>query len=100
MSNKGGRKHLKKLATLRVRKIQRKDTVWSYKASPGPHPAEKSVPLAILIVSPSTAWLSIIFCIIAGVQLLLIPSAPQIKPTLSTEKLIVKSSGLALLEES
>lgn len=48
MGSKGGKKHLKKLAAPRKRKILRKDSVWSVKARAGPHPAKDSVPLLII----------------------------------------------------
>lgn len=49
MAKKGGKKHLKKLAAPRARKILRKDTKWTVKARPGPHPARDSIPILILI---------------------------------------------------
>lgn len=49
MASKGGKKHLKKLAAPRIRKILRKDTKWTVKVRPGPHPARGSIPLLILI---------------------------------------------------
>lgn len=49
MAKKGGKKHLKKLAAPRRRKILRKDTKWTVKVRAGPHPARDSIPLIILI---------------------------------------------------
>ena len=43
------RKHLKRLAAPRVLKIERKTIKWTMKPSPGPHPADKSIPLGLLL---------------------------------------------------
>jgi small subunit ribosomal protein S4e len=42
-------KHLKRLAAPRVMKIKRKESKWTFRSSPGPHPLEGSVPLANLV---------------------------------------------------
>jgi len=49
MAKKGGDKHLKRLSAPITYKIPRKTGVWTIKASPGPHPADRSIPIAILI---------------------------------------------------
>lgn len=40
------KKHLKRLPAPRTWTIARKESVWTYKPRPGPHPADASVPLA------------------------------------------------------
>ena len=42
-------KHMKRLAAPRALRIQRKDRVWTTKASPGPHPLKQSIPLLTLV---------------------------------------------------
>lgn len=49
MGNKGGKKHLKRLATTKKMKIPRKGTVWITRGKPGPHKLKESVPLTIII---------------------------------------------------
>ncbi|HEC94780.1 MAG TPA: 30S ribosomal protein S4e [Thermoplasmatales archaeon] len=43
------RKHLKRLAAPRSMSLERKVAKWTMKPSPGPHPADKSVPLGIVV---------------------------------------------------
>lgn len=45
MAKKSGSKHVKRYAAPRAIKLSRKSNVWTTKASPGPHPAETSLPL-------------------------------------------------------
>jgi len=42
-------KHLKRLAAPRSMQLHRKEFKWTTKASPGPHPLEKSIPLLTLV---------------------------------------------------
>jgi small subunit ribosomal protein S4e len=42
-------KHEKRLAAPRAIQLHRKEKKWSYKASPGPHPHERSIPLAMVV---------------------------------------------------
>lgn len=49
MAKKGGSKKLKRLAAPRTYKIPRKIYKWSVKTMPGPHPAEQSIPVAVLL---------------------------------------------------
>jgi len=42
-------KHLKRLNAPKPLKIHRKEKTWTVRASPGPHPIEKSVPLGLII---------------------------------------------------
>jgi small subunit ribosomal protein S4e len=49
MGNKGRRRHEKRFAASRKRKIRRKEFVWTVKPKPGKHAGEDSVPLLVLI---------------------------------------------------
>ena len=49
MAKKGGSTKLKRLAAPITYKIPRKTGKWVVKASPGPHPSWRSIPIAILI---------------------------------------------------
>jgi small subunit ribosomal protein S4e len=49
MAQKGGSRHLKRLAMPTTMSIPRKEKVWGVKASAGPHPLNRSIPLAILL---------------------------------------------------
>ncbi len=49
VARKGGRRALKRLAAPITYRVPRKTGKWVVKASPGPHPADKSIPLAILL---------------------------------------------------
>ncbi len=49
MGNKGGRRHLKKLAAPRSWNIERKDLVWIAKPRPGPHSLAESMPLTSIL---------------------------------------------------
>ena len=49
MGKKGGPKHLKRLSAPITYKIPRKTGRWAIKTSPGPHPADRSMPIAVLI---------------------------------------------------
>lgn len=42
-------KHLKRLAAPRALRIHRKERVWAVKSAPGPHPLERSIPLALVV---------------------------------------------------
>lgn len=42
-------KHMKRVAAPRALVLRRKEKKWVYKASPGPHPVERSIPLAVLV---------------------------------------------------
>lgn len=42
-------KHQKRLAAPRAIQLHRKEFKWTYKPSPGPHPRERSVPLALVV---------------------------------------------------
>ena len=41
-------KHLKRLAAPKTLKLHRKEYTWTMRASPGPHPLEKSIPLGLV----------------------------------------------------
>ncbi|MBI4416531.1 MAG: 30S ribosomal protein S4e [Euryarchaeota archaeon] len=43
------KKHLKRLPAPRTWKLARKEFVWTYKPRPGPHPAEQSLPIAMVL---------------------------------------------------
>jgi len=43
------KKHLKRLSAPRTWRIERKTAVWATKPSPGPHPADESVPLGNIL---------------------------------------------------
>ena len=43
------KKHLKRLAAPRTWKVERKVQTWTARPSPGPHPLERSIPLASLL---------------------------------------------------
>ncbi|MCS7113290.1 MAG: 30S ribosomal protein S4e [Nitrososphaerota archaeon] len=45
----GGSRHLKRFAAPSVWPIPRKTAIWTVKPSPGPHPADYSIPLAIIL---------------------------------------------------
>ncbi|MFH0986478.1 MAG: 30S ribosomal protein S4e [Candidatus Micrarchaeota archaeon] len=49
MGNKGGTRHLKKLASSKKVKMERKDSVWTVKSRAGPHKLLDSVPLLIVV---------------------------------------------------
>ena len=49
MGSKGGKSHLKRLAAPGFWPIHRKEKVWTVKSSPGPHPADESIPLLIVV---------------------------------------------------
>ncbi len=49
MAKKGGSRSLKRLAAPITYRVPRKTGKWVVKASPGPHPADKSVPIAIVL---------------------------------------------------
>lgn len=49
MGNKGGRKHLKRLAATKKIKIPRKKNVWITKGKSGPHKLNESVPLTVVL---------------------------------------------------
>ena len=42
-------KHLKRLNAPRALRLHRKERTWTVKSSPGPHPLERSIPLAMVI---------------------------------------------------
>lgn len=42
-------KHLKRLAAPRAIQLHRKEKKWTYKANPGPHPVDRSIPLALIV---------------------------------------------------
>lgn len=42
-------KHIKRLAAPRAIKLSRKEEHWTIKASPGPHPLDKSIPLGLIV---------------------------------------------------
>lgn len=42
-------KHEKRLAAPRAIHLHRKEKKWSFKAAPGPHPHERSIPLALVV---------------------------------------------------
>jgi len=42
-------KHLKRLNAPRALKLHRKERTWTVKSSPGPHPLERSIPLAMVV---------------------------------------------------
>lgn len=42
-------KHMKRVAAPRALVLARKEKKWVYRASPGPHPVDRSVPLAVLV---------------------------------------------------
>ncbi len=49
MAKKGGSRKLKRLAAPRTYKIPRKIFKWAVKTMPGPHPADSSIPVAVLM---------------------------------------------------
>jgi len=49
MGKKGGSRHLKRLASPITYRIPRKTGKWAIKVSPGPHPADRSIPIGILL---------------------------------------------------
>lgn len=49
MAKKGGSRKLKRLAAPRTYKIPRKIFKWAVKTMPGPHPADSSIPVAVLL---------------------------------------------------
>ena len=49
MAKRGGTRHLKRHAAPTSWKIRRKKFTWAIKPSPGPHPKERSIPLAVLL---------------------------------------------------
>ncbi|MEM3421611.1 MAG: 30S ribosomal protein S4e [Candidatus Hadarchaeum sp.] len=49
MAKKGSSRHLKRYAAPRSLKLPRKSVVWTMKPSPGPHPADRAIPLRILL---------------------------------------------------
>ncbi len=49
MAKKGGSRHLKRLAAPITYKIPRKLGKWTIRINPGPHPADRAIPLGILI---------------------------------------------------
>lgn len=49
MAGKGGKKHVKRLASPRRIKIKRKESVWLVKSRAGPHPSRDAAPLLVLI---------------------------------------------------
>ena len=49
MAKKGGSRKLKRLAAPRTYKIPRKIYKWAVRTMPGPHPADSSIPVAVLI---------------------------------------------------
>jgi small subunit ribosomal protein S4e len=49
MAQKGGSRHLKRLALPRALGLPRKGKAWVVKASAGPHPLDRSIPLAVLL---------------------------------------------------
>ncbi|ADL18633.1 30S ribosomal protein S4e [Acidilobus saccharovorans 345-15] len=49
MARMGGSRHLKALSAPSVQRIPRKVRPWTVKPSPGPHPADRSLPLLIVI---------------------------------------------------
>lgn len=49
MGKMGGSRHLKRLAAPPIWPIPRKTAIWAVKTSPGPHPADYSIPLAIIL---------------------------------------------------
>lgn len=42
-------KHMKRIAAPRALALPRKEKKWVYKVSPGPHPVDRSIPLAVLV---------------------------------------------------
>lgn len=42
-------KHLKRLAAPRTVQIARKEATWTFRSAPGPHPGDRSIPLAVLV---------------------------------------------------
>ena len=49
VAKKGGSRKLKRLAAPRTYKIPRKIFKWAVKTMPGPHPADSSIPVAVLL---------------------------------------------------
>lgn len=49
MAKKGGSRKLKRLAAPRTYKIPRKIYKWTVRTMPGPHPADSSIPVAVLL---------------------------------------------------
>ncbi|MBC7219089.1 MAG: 30S ribosomal protein S4e [Hadesarchaea archaeon] len=49
MAKKGTSRHLKRYAAPRSLKLPRKARVWVVKPAPGPHPAERAIPLRVLL---------------------------------------------------
>lgn len=43
------KKHQKRIAAPRIRRIERKTAYWTVKPLPGPHPGDRSVPLLLLV---------------------------------------------------
>ncbi|MDG6222038.1 MAG: 30S ribosomal protein S4e [Candidatus Bathyarchaeota archaeon] len=49
MGRKGERGHLKRKPAPKLWPIHRKEAVWTVKPTPGPHPAARSLPLALIV---------------------------------------------------
>lgn len=49
MGKKGGKKHLKRKPAPRFWPIHRKESVWTVKPKPGPHPTSACIPLALVV---------------------------------------------------
>ncbi|MEW6592458.1 MAG: 30S ribosomal protein S4e [Candidatus Hadarchaeota archaeon] len=49
MAKKGGRRKLKRYAAPRAVKLSRKATKWTTKASAGPHPIDRAIPLRLVV---------------------------------------------------
>ncbi|MGC8816568.1 MAG: 30S ribosomal protein S4e [Candidatus Hadarchaeum sp.] len=49
MAKKGSSRHLKRYAAPRTLKLPRKSAVWTMKPAPGPHPADRAIPLRVLL---------------------------------------------------
>jgi len=49
VAKKGGSRKLKRLAAPRTYKVPRKIFKWAVKTMPGPHPADSSIPVAVLL---------------------------------------------------
>lgn len=49
MGRKGERKSLKRESAPKIWPIHRKEATWTYKVRPGPHPASRSLPLALIL---------------------------------------------------
>ena len=49
MGSKGGSKHLKRHVSPKFWPIHRKEKVWTVKPSPGPHPKDRCIPLALIL---------------------------------------------------